>query len=301
MLAFSTNWNSHRHEKGGPMLQEIEALGFREIELGHGIRAEAVAGILKYLGKTNLKICSVHNYCPLPSGLQKSSPDFVEFTASSQADRKRAVQKTKESIDFANQVGADLVVLHLGSCSEIKKEEGLLVKALENGARREVINRKLKIVKLWDRYKNDLGKRVKESLLDIVSYAQLKRVKLGIENRAFFSELPNDNWEEIWKLDQNSILGYWHDFGHAQVKEHLGWSNHWEGLTQKKDRLIGCHFHDTKFLMQDHQALGSGRVAWDLLLSQVSVNIPWVMEYHPFIPSETIKKDKAWLETKLNS
>lgn len=299
MLAFSTNWNSHRYEKGGPMLQEIEALGFQGVELGHGIKASAVAGILKYLAKTNLKICSLHNYCPLPSGLEKSSPDFVEFTAVSVADRKRAVQKTAETIDFANQVGASVVVLHLGSCPYLKQDEKLLVKALENGMRREVIDRKLKIVRLWDCSKNDFEKRMEESLLDVMAYAQMKGIKLGIENRAFFSQLPNNNWEAIWKLDQNKILGYWHDFGHAQVQEHLGWSNHWESFTQKKDRLIGCHFHDTKFLNQDHQALGSGRVPWDLLLPKVPSNIPWVMEYHPLISSETIKKDKAWLETRL--
>ncbi|MEZ5405290.1 MAG: hypothetical protein R3F23_03670 [Verrucomicrobiia bacterium] len=47
---------------------------------GHGIRAELMPGILKYLNKSALRISSVHNYCPLPPGMQKDAPDFLTYT-----------------------------------------------------------------------------------------------------------------------------------------------------------------------------------------------------------------------------
>ena len=296
MLAFSTNWNSARHEKGGAMLREIEELGFQWVELGHGIRSEAVVGIIKYLSKTNLKVCSVHNYCPLPPGLRVGAPNFIELTSLQATDRKRAVQKTKETIDFANQVGAMTVILHLGSFVSIRRRETSLIKYLEQSDRRRVAS-KLKLVKLWERGINELWERINEGLMILISYAKTKKIKLGIENRAFFSELPSENWECLGQHYSDDTLGYWHDFGHAQIKEYLGWANHWETFTKKKEKLLGCHFHDAIFSTQDHQALGTGRVPWDLLLPQVPREIPWVMEYHPRLSPEIIQKDRERLNS----
>src|SRR5213080_362899 len=39
-------------------------------------------------------------------------------------------------------------------------------------------------------------------------------------------------------------LGYWHDFGHSQIKENLGFIDHAEWLRTVGPRTFGCHVHD---------------------------------------------------------
>ena len=46
-LSLSSYWCSARHTDGYEMVEEMRALGFKRIELSHGIRISPVAGILK--------------------------------------------------------------------------------------------------------------------------------------------------------------------------------------------------------------------------------------------------------------
>ena len=65
-LAFSTCWNSSRHTRGDEMLNEIFALGFDRVELGHGIRQSLWEGIEQFLADHPMTVTSLHNFCPLP-------------------------------------------------------------------------------------------------------------------------------------------------------------------------------------------------------------------------------------------
>ena len=68
MYSFSTCWNSHRHTDGRAMLREIRDLGFEYAELSHGIRLSLLPGILEAVDAGEIKISSLHNFCPLPHG-----------------------------------------------------------------------------------------------------------------------------------------------------------------------------------------------------------------------------------------
>lgn len=63
-IALSTCWCSHRHTDGYEMAREISEIGFRYIELSHGIRISLVPGILKALEEGIVEVVSVHNFCP---------------------------------------------------------------------------------------------------------------------------------------------------------------------------------------------------------------------------------------------
>ena len=69
MYSLSTCWNSHRHTDGRAMLREIRDLGFDYSELSHGIRVSLMPGILEAVGAGEIKISSLHNFCPLPMGV----------------------------------------------------------------------------------------------------------------------------------------------------------------------------------------------------------------------------------------
>src|ERR1700739_3596715 len=134
MYSFSTCWNSHRHSDGRAMLREIADLGFEYAELSHGIRLSLVPGILEAVDKGEIKISSLHNFCPLPMGVTQAAPNLYEFSAENPRDRELAVKHTQRTLEFAARVKAAVVVLHLGSI-EMKDYTGKLEGLLENTAR----------------------------------------------------------------------------------------------------------------------------------------------------------------------
>jgi hypothetical protein len=75
MIAFSTCWNSGRHNDGDEMLREIKGeFGFDLVELGHGIRISLVPGIQKMFDAGEVRFSSLHNFCPLPVEVMAASP-----------------------------------------------------------------------------------------------------------------------------------------------------------------------------------------------------------------------------------
>src|ERR1700733_3358912 len=114
MYSFSTCWNSHRHSDGRAMLREIRELGFEYAELSHGIRITLLPGILEAVDAGEIKISSLHNFCPLPMGVTQAAPNLYEFSADDR-DRELALRHTRKTLEFATRVKAPLVVLHLGS------------------------------------------------------------------------------------------------------------------------------------------------------------------------------------------
>jgi hypothetical protein len=132
MYSLSTCWNSARHTDGRAMLREIRELGFDYAELSHGIRLSLVPGILEAVKAGEIKISSLHNFCPLPVGVTGASPNLYEFSSARERDRQLAVKHTLNTLDFAQRVGAPLVVLHFGSM-DLKDYTGKLKELLERG------------------------------------------------------------------------------------------------------------------------------------------------------------------------
>ncbi|HET7625776.1 MAG TPA: sugar phosphate isomerase/epimerase, partial [Verrucomicrobiae bacterium] len=80
MYSFSTCWNSHRHTDGRAMLREIRELGFDYAELSHGTRISLLPGILDAVQAGEIKISTLHNFCPLPIGVNHSAPNLYQFS-----------------------------------------------------------------------------------------------------------------------------------------------------------------------------------------------------------------------------
>src|SRR5580700_9760896 len=97
------------------MLKEMADLGFERVELSHGIRITLVPGILKAVEEGVIKVGSIHNFCPLPVGVLHAAPNLFQPSAADDREREQWVRQSKRSIDFAAQVGASVLVCHLGS------------------------------------------------------------------------------------------------------------------------------------------------------------------------------------------
>src|SRR5580658_4955320 len=132
MYSFSTCWNSHRHTDGREMLREIRELVFEYAELSHGIRISLVPGILEAVGAGEIKISSLHNFCPLPLGVNHAAPNLYEFSDERPRQRELAVKHTLKTFELAERVKAPFVVLHLGSI-EMKDYTDKLCDLLERG------------------------------------------------------------------------------------------------------------------------------------------------------------------------
>ena len=65
--------------------------------------------------------------------------------------------------------------------------------------------------------------RVYETLRNILPEAEKRGLKLGIENRQALEEIPLEGDFEFFfrEFDSPNVV-YWHDIGHAQIKENLG-------------------------------------------------------------------------------
>lgn len=293
MLSISTCWNSSRHTDGAAMLQELCDLGFERVELGHGIRLSLMEGILKFAEKkagTNFAFSSLHNFCPLPVEVPKASPDCFQFSSHREEERARAIKLTHQTIDYAERLGAPRVVLHLGSIpmNPITAE---LLGMIANGElySRRYTQKKLKAVQTREAKSAFYMNRVRQCIEPIVEYAAEKNIQLGIESRHSYEEIPSSR-EIPPLLDalNSPNAGYWHDFGHVQVKHNLGFLDHEQWLTAIAPRLIGCHLHDTAWPGGDHRVPFSGSIPYEKLIPILPKNCLLVWEMSPRRKTEEI-------------
>jgi len=293
LISFSTCWNSGRHTAGDEMLREIKGeLGFDRVELGHGIRISLMPGIQKMRESGEVTFSSLHNFCPLPVEVMHASPDCYRFSAGAAAERERAVKQTFQTIDFAERLDAPFVVLHCGEVpmNPITDELIALIKA-GRLLSREYVRRKINAVKKREAAAAWHLERVKECLRRIVDYAVAKNVRLGIEGRRGYEEMPNERELPALLDELNSPnAGYWHDFGHIQIKENLGFLDHEEWLRTIGSRAFGCHLQDCVWPAQDHQPPFAGDVDLQKLVPLLPADCLFVWEMSPRKTVEEIRR-----------
>src|SRR6185369_12214567 len=132
MYSLSSCWNSHRHVDGRLMLEEIRALGFEYAELSHGIRISLLPGIFEAVEAGEIKISSLHNFCPLPMGVDRAAPNIYKFSSDDRRERDSAFKHTLKTLETAARVKAKLVVLHTG-CVDMKDYTDKLIDMVGEG------------------------------------------------------------------------------------------------------------------------------------------------------------------------
>jgi sugar phosphate isomerase/epimerase len=291
MYSLSTCWNSHRHTDGRAMLREIRDLGFAYAELSHGIRVSLVPGILEAVGAGEIKISSLHNFCPLPLGVNHAAPNLYEFTDERPRQRELAIKHTLKTFEFAERVQAPLVVLHLGSM-DLKDYTGKLCTMLERGLRTAPKYEKLcaEASKARETRKERFVENLYETLRIILPEAEKRGLKLGCENREALEEIPIESDFQFMFRELNSPnLAYWHDCGHAQIKANLGFIHHALHLESLAPRLAGFHVHDVIYPAGDHAAPGTGTVDFASLKPFVKPEHIKVFELSPSLPVDAVK------------
>ena len=282
------------------MLREIKTqLGFDLIELGHGIRLSLVPGIQQMFDAGQVRFTSLHNFCPLPVEVMMASPDCYQFSAVSSEERERAVKQTFQTIDFAARLNAPFVVLHLGQVN-IASVTDRLIELAKTGRylSRKYVRLKLRAVQKRERIAPACLQRVKDCLARIIEHAASKNVRLALEGRRGYEEIPTERELPALLDELNSPqLGYWHDFGHSQIKENLGFIDHAEWLRLIGPRAFGCHVQDCVWPAKDHEAPFAGDVEFQKLVPLLPANCLFVWEMSPNKSADAIRRSvQIWKE-----
>jgi sugar phosphate isomerase/epimerase len=147
-----------------------------------------------------------------------------------------------------------------------------------------------KLRALQQREKTDVYPRVRDWLVPVVERAKQARVRLGIENRTELDTFPNEHeFKKLFDDFKEPVLGYWHDFGHAQVRQHLTLHDHAEWLQAVAPRLLGCHVHDVIYPDRDHRIPFTGTVPFNELLPMIPGHAPLVWELSPSAQADAIR------------
>jgi sugar phosphate isomerase/epimerase len=295
VVALSTCWCSQRHQDGYEMLQEMAGLGFEYVELSHGI--PLVPGILKAVEEGVVKVSSCHNFCPLPTGISHAAPNLYRPSSTDARERDQWLRQSRRTIDFAAQVRAPKVVMHLGAVeffwfNPAGKVEAYVERHAGEDLAKDAAYQKL-LAKALGRLRGRMGpywENTKSGLATLLPYAEEKGVRLGFENREGFDELPvdADHPALIAALAKPAACGYWHDAGHAQLKQNMGLLNHREHLEKNAPNIIGFHLHDVSKEGRDHQPIGTGTIDFGMVSSFWRPEHTLVLEFSPRLTVEQV-------------
>ena len=277
------------------MIEEIVDLGFTNIELSHGMTVAKLPGIKKAYERGLFRCSGVHNFFPAPVEVMIDAPDAYEFTSHRDFERKRAMDMTLRTLDIAAQFQADYLVLHMGSVPmNPQKFTKALTTAVTNGEQHtaDYVKAKIAFVKKREKMGSLYFQRAIEALTTISEKAEELGVKLAIESRSRFEDMPTER-EMIALQDHfadNPWVGYWHDFGHVQLKHNLGLLDHVEWLEKISPRLIGGHVHDVQWPARDHRVPFSGTLDYAALLKFFPADCPLIWELSPSRDAAEIRK-----------
>ncbi len=284
-ISLSTCWNGHRHTEGRELAQEARELGFEWIEVSHGTKISLLPGLLDAVAAGEIRVSSLHNFCPAPVEVIMDAPDAYEFTSSRGSEQYRAINLTKKTIEMATRFGADRVVVHMGSVpmpSITKQLEDLALAGQLYS--KKFTELKLRLVEEREKASPAYLDRIRAALEELLPECEKFGVSLGIETRSHYEQLPSQR-EMLVLMEEykdSPWVGAWHDFGHVQRQANLALVDHAQYIEQIGPHLIGCHVHDVGWPQKDHRPpLSTGGVDLVNLLKFVPPTVPLIWEVSP--------------------
>jgi sugar phosphate isomerase/epimerase len=283
----STNWNASRHATGEALVDEIIALGFDGVELGYRLSESQAAGVLRRVQAGAVRVGSVHAYAPYPLGAPAGHPELYLLASRDEDDRIMATVLLQKTLRFAAEAGARAVVVHAGRIPITPASHELIEAAEEDGLTSR------RYTKLWQRNQRRRARHARKHLealyrsLDLLlPLCARLQLTLCLENLPSWEAIPTE--DEMLALHQRYAsphLGYWHDIGHGQVRENLGWIQHRAAAERLLPITAGLHIHDVLPLAHDHLPPPHGKLPFADFAFYGTAPLLRVFEPAPAVPS----------------
>lgn len=283
-LGISTAWYSGRLKDGHELLDRMAESGLNSLEIDYRVSEAMLLQMWPRLRRGEFSALTVHNYSPIPPGYEGSDNIASLFNPASldEDERALAVKYSLKSIQVAAELGARLVVFHLGSVDmscEMRRffrhyeQQDLaspdLVSYLQDVQRTRS--------QLIDRHWSQLLRTLNALHQEAFQWGIL----IGVENRYRLSQIPfGDEFAAIFTEFQGGQFRYWHDVGHAEIYHRLGIYDHERDYLQRfQGHLAGMHIHDISGI-KDHLAPGMGDFDFAMLKKYLKPDSLRILEVH---------------------
>jgi HAD superfamily hydrolase (TIGR01549 family) len=266
----STMW-AKRNFTGLPdFMEAARRLGFARVEPNHQINT----AMLSELKLDEQPFSSVHEPCPADVSTDLLKERDWLMSSPDEERRRHGVEAIKHSVELAARIGVDVIVVHCGMVSPDLTIEKKLRRLLEAGRaggdeyraiQQHMIEKRAALI-------GPCFEAVQRSLQELLDYARPFKIRLGLENRYHYFDIPTpDEMGELLKMAGPDQLGYVYDAGHAQALDRLGFFKHEDWLRRYASRIIETHLHDVRGV-NDHLAPGLGEVDFDMIATYLPPN-----------------------------
>ena len=284
--SLSTMWARRNFPSLGDFFQAARRMGYAHIELNHQIDSAMLAGI----EMDAFQFSSVHEPCPADIAVETLKARDWMISSEDEEKRQQGVLSIMRSIDLAHGLGVGVIVVHCGNVQADTSQENHLRALFEAGLSGSEEYQSIKAEMEQSRAAR-IGPRleaVKKSLVELLAYAGRFGIRLGLENRYHYMDIPSpDELEQLLELADPGRLGFIYDVGHAQAMDRLGFYPHEAWLTRYTSRMLGAHLHDV-IGVTDHYAPGLGEIDFAHIAPYLPATAFRTLELHPKITPEQV-------------
>jgi len=289
--SISTMWALKNYPDLNDFFEVSRHLGFQKIELNHQIDST----MLSRVNLDHYQFSSVHEPCPADISTKELVDRDWLISSQNEDFRKQGVEAVRKSIFLAHELGASTVVIHCGNVTSNMSLESKLRALFEAGETES--DQFFEIKSEYVQNRKDLVsprlQAVKRSLNELIKYGVQIQVKLGLENRYHYMDIPSlEEMAELLNLADSSQLGFIYDVGHAQSLDRLGFYPHEDWLKRYSSRILGCHLHDV-IGVTDHYAPGLGEIDFKIIAKYLPENAFRTLE---MLPGNTLAQVKYGLK-----
>lgn len=289
IFSLTTRWNARRHETGESMLDEILNLGFDHVELGFDLTPNLIPGVRSRVAAGQMKVDSLHAFCPLPP-VPFPSPEPFTLAALDPNIRANALHYLENTIRFAAEMGARVVVAHAGNV-EMKLISPQLVEWTAAGRQYDEAYEKARMHLIVTREKAAPAQLAHlytgvERLLPLL---EEHRIALAFEILPTWEAIPTEvEMEKLLAHFNSTRLRCWLDLGHGQIRENLGLIGHARWAKRLRPWLAGMHIHDVRHPGTDHLMPPAGSTNFELFKELAHDDIIRVIEPSPSVAADDI-------------
>ena len=296
-VALSTMWGIKRFERLGDFFTAGRKAGFTRFELNHGVNSAMLDGV----HLNGFRITSVHEPCPADVSVAELGKRDWLISATDEENRKRGVEAVRRSIDLAHELGAQVVIVHPGRVNMDESLENVLTQMYRQGQANtpEYVQVRERMFAERAGLADAHVQAVRRSLGELAEHAARQGIRLGLENRDHYFEIPlPDELDSLLSQGYGETVGYWHDVGHAHKSQFKGYGLHEEWLKRFAHKIIGVHLHDLVG-MDDHLPAGQGQMDWALVARYLTAKALRTCEFQHHTSPEQVAAGARWLAENL--